>query len=200
MPPGRIVGVAALDACVLFRGVLTDLLLCLAETECFDPIWSDQIHDEWTRNLMSRPGLLTDAIVRRRAVMDRAFPSASATVNPVRLAEVLRHCATEGERKDAHVIALALDTGADTIVTENLGDYHPVLGRLAHDLHAVTPDLFCAGLLAREPARFVTAVRLHRISMTRPAFSPDEYLTMLDGIRVGLVRTARLLAPYRDAI
>lgn len=49
--------VAVLDACVLFQGRLTNLLLHLAEAKAFEPIWSDDIHAEWMRNLHSSMGI-----------------------------------------------------------------------------------------------------------------------------------------------
>ena len=38
--------IAALDACILFQGRLTNLLLHLAAAGAFEPIWSDAIHAE----------------------------------------------------------------------------------------------------------------------------------------------------------
>lgn len=36
--------IATLDACVLFRGMLTDLLLWIAFAGGFEPVWSSEIH------------------------------------------------------------------------------------------------------------------------------------------------------------
>jgi hypothetical protein len=49
--------VATLDACVLFQGRLTDLLLNLAEAGVFEPVWSNAIHAEWMKNLNVRFGI-----------------------------------------------------------------------------------------------------------------------------------------------
>lgn len=43
--------IATLDACVLYKGLLTNLLLWIAAQGAFDPAWSAEIHDEWSRNL-----------------------------------------------------------------------------------------------------------------------------------------------------
>jgi hypothetical protein len=40
---------AVLDACVLFQGKLTNLLLWLAEQGAFDPVWSDTISADMMR-------------------------------------------------------------------------------------------------------------------------------------------------------
>jgi hypothetical protein len=50
--------VAVLDACVLYPAPLRDLLLRLALTDLFRARWTDRIHDEWIRSLLSqRPDL-----------------------------------------------------------------------------------------------------------------------------------------------
>lgn len=42
---------AVYDACVLYPSVLRDVLMRLALTDTFRAKWTDEIHDEWTRNL-----------------------------------------------------------------------------------------------------------------------------------------------------
>ncbi|WP_348814901.1 hypothetical protein NFG57_17995 [Halomonas sp. H10-59] len=48
--------VVVYDACVLYPAPLRDLLMCLATSGLFAARWTEQIHDEWTRNLLkNRP-------------------------------------------------------------------------------------------------------------------------------------------------
>lgn len=50
--------IAVLDANILYPAPLRDFMLRLAEAELYIPKWSDEIHDEWTRNvLIDRPDL-----------------------------------------------------------------------------------------------------------------------------------------------
>ena len=44
--------IAVLDANVLYPAPLRDFLLRMAEADLFSPKWSDEIQDEWIRNLL----------------------------------------------------------------------------------------------------------------------------------------------------
>lgn len=191
---------AVLDACILFRGVLTDLLLCLAEAGCFDPVWSDEIHSEWERNLRLRPGMSSEKVAYRRAMMETAFPAAGTEPDAVRLAEVLGYCSTDDERKDAHVIACALTAGARIIVTSDLGFGVAGIARSRFDIPTLSPDEFCLRLLDQVPAQFVAGTASHRASMTRPSFDRPAYLRLLGSERVGVPHAAARLAALSDAI
>lgn len=41
-----------LDACVLYPAPVRDILLSLADVGLFKPKWTDQIQDEWIKNLL----------------------------------------------------------------------------------------------------------------------------------------------------
>ena len=61
---------AVYDACVLYSAPLRDLLLHLAGIGLVCPRWTDQIHEEWTRNLLAnRPDLARAQLERTRAFM-----------------------------------------------------------------------------------------------------------------------------------
>ncbi len=63
---------AVLDACVLYPASLRDLFLRLAAEQTFQPKWTDQIHDEWMRNLMAdRPELKPEQLQRTRDLMNK---------------------------------------------------------------------------------------------------------------------------------
>ena len=78
---------AILDACVLFQGGLTNLLLHLAAADAFEPLWSDAIHAEWTRNLHARLGIPAGKVEYRRGQMERAFPAANVATPPALVAD-----------------------------------------------------------------------------------------------------------------
>ncbi|MGJ8645318.1 MAG: hypothetical protein ACSHXJ_00395 [Marinomonas colpomeniae] len=66
-----------LDACVLYPAPLRSYLMYLASTGLFRARWSNQIHDEWIRNLLiNRPEISTDTLQKTRELMDAHVPDA----------------------------------------------------------------------------------------------------------------------------
>lgn len=67
MPP-----VAVLDACVLYPAAQRDLLMWLAATGAIRAHWTNQIHNEWMRNVAQDCGVERSVLERVRQLMDRA--------------------------------------------------------------------------------------------------------------------------------
>src|SRR4051794_31839436 len=62
---------AVYDACVFYPAPLRDLLMQLAMTDLVRARWSDQIHEEWIRNLQeNRPDIRKGALERIRDLMN----------------------------------------------------------------------------------------------------------------------------------
>jgi hypothetical protein len=182
-------GIAVLDACVLYRGRLTDFLLRLAEAGLFDPAWSAGIEAEWMRALQRRRGITSEIVAARQAALAAAFPGAACDPAPYRLETVLTLCRSGAERKDAHVVATALAAEAHWIVTDNTTDFpRRLLAPLG--LEALRPDAFCAALIARDPARVLAAAAAHRAGLPPGA----GYPVRLAERRMSLAGTARWLA------
>jgi predicted nucleic acid-binding protein len=191
--------VAVLDACVLYQGWLTDLLLWLAEAGAFEPVWSNAIHAEWMRNLQSRPDIPVAKIEYRRSEMDKAFPAANVTAPLALVSDIQAACRNAAQRNDAHVVATAVAAGATVIVTHNIKDFAPaVLSR--HGMSKIRADPFCVELLAANQARVLAGLRAHRASMRRTPMGPDQYLAHLDGDKLAMRKLARALMPHRGSI
>ncbi|WP_157486736.1 PIN domain-containing protein [Dyadobacter alkalitolerans] len=138
--------VAILDACVLYPAPIRDLLLHLADLGLYIPKWTDEIHEEWTRNLlMKRPDILPKQLQRTRVAMQDAFPDAN-----VRNYKSLQNSIALPDKNDAHVLAAAIRCNADVIVTANLKDFPNKLLR-QYDLDAQHPDLFICNLIELNP-------------------------------------------------
>ena len=167
------------DACVLYPAPLRDLLMQLALTGLFQARWTDQIHDEWTRNVLAnRPDLTPASLARCRQLMDEHVPDCLVTGY-----EALIPTLTLPDPDDRHVLAAAIHGGAGLIVTFNLGDFPAsVLG--PWHIEAVHPDEFIARLWDESAEAVLQAVRRHRASLKRPPKTAAEYLATLEQCRL----------------
>lgn len=190
-PIATTVELAVLDAPVLTRGMLTLFLLHLAGAGAFDPVWSDQIHADWARELQRlRPDIPPERVRHRRVEMDRAFPVANVITSRDAQDEVLAHCTTPAERKSAHVLATALSARAAVIVTDASFCLNDVMSKLWHDTAILTPDAWCMELLDHNEAAVLEGARAHRARFQ----SVDDWLALLREPHVGLAETANRLA------
>ena len=112
---------ALFDACVLYPAPLRDLLLRLAFTGLFRARWTDRIHEEWIRNLLKkRLDLRRDALERTRRLMNDSVPDCLVTEY-----EDLIEGLSLPDSNDRHILAAAIQSGCDVIVTYNLSDFPP---------------------------------------------------------------------------
>lgn len=125
-----------LDACVLYPPVLRDLLLGVAAAGLFRPLWSERILEEWARATV-KLGPLAEAQARGEiARLKAAFPKALVPPAPgVESRLVLP------DVNDLHVLAVAVSSGADAILTFNAQDF-PRHVLAAEGLQRRDPDGF----------------------------------------------------------
>lgn len=110
---------AVLDACALVPIRLATTLLWLGEARHFDPLWSHQILEEVERNL-PKLGLIEERATHRVQTMRKAFGAAALVDDFEHLIEEMT-CYP----KDRHVLAAAVCTEANSLVTFNLKDFPP---------------------------------------------------------------------------
>lgn len=166
---------AVLDANVLFRYPLTSVLLELAEARLYRPIWSQDIHDEWTRSLRTeRPDLDPSKIERRRRAMDAALPDACVG-GYQRLIPSL----DLPDADDRHVLAAAIRGKAQVIVTFNEKDF-PADALAEFDLCTQHPDTFLRHLIDLAP----NVVRARLLAMIErlkhPPTAVSDYIAILE--------------------
>ena len=184
---------AVLDANVLYSASLRNLLLCFAERRLFCPVWSEEIHDEWMRNLLrNRPDLKRENIERTRRKMDFHFPNSL-----VRGYEPIITTLTLPDPNDRHILAVAIHAKAKYIVTFDLNHF-PSTILLPYKIEAMSPEEFVLQLIGLAPLPVLEAVKKHRLSLTRPPKTVDEYLATLE--RQGLAKTAAFLRKQKDSI
>lgn len=149
--------VAFLDACVLFPPNLRDVILTIAETGVCQIRWSPCVLDEMQRNVAKRakvedPAAAETGAQHLRHVMERAFPEAMVEHN------LYEHLVgvMPNDKKDRHVLAAAIASGADVLVTANLKDFAVPSGFCRVEIQH--PDEFLRHQLELAPREFFDAL------------------------------------------
>ena len=106
-----------LDTCVLVPASLCDTLLRLAERRLYLPRWSPQTVEELERALVQKIGLTAEKAQKRTSAIMEHFRDAIVKDSEVLIPAMLNH------EKDRHVMAAAVRSSAELIVTLNLKDF-----------------------------------------------------------------------------
>jgi predicted nucleic acid-binding protein len=184
---------AVFDACVLYPAPLRDLLMHLAFVDLFRAKWTEAIHEEWMRSVLeTRPDLTREQLERTRQLMDAHVRDCLVTDY-----EDLIPALRLPDPDDRHVLAAAIHTKADVIVTFNLDDFPPeILERW--QIKAQHPDDFVNDLLRLAPQLVCVAVKRQRASLKNPPLSVDDFLAALG--RQRLAKTVATLREFADVI
>jgi predicted nucleic acid-binding protein len=184
---------AVFDACVLYPAPLRDLLMHLALTDLFRAKWTDQIHEEWIAGLLKqRSDLKREQLERTRELMNAHVRDCLVSGY-----ESLISAITLPDPKDRHVLAAAVKSGADMIVTYNLKDF-PEDCLAPYGIEAAHPDDFINYQLDLAPNIVCAAAKRHRESLKKPPKNVADYLESLE--RQGLTQTVSVLKEYAELI
>jgi hypothetical protein len=184
---------AIIDACVLYSAPVRDLVVRLAQAGLLQARWTDEIHEEWIRNVLkNNPHLDRARLERTRSLMDAAVRDC-LVIGYADLIESL----TLPDADDRHVLAAALRAGANVILTFNLSDF-PQATLVPHGVEARHPDHLFAELLDADTDGFCAAVRLQRQGLKNPPVSVEALLLKLE--TVGLPQTAADLRQHADRL
>ncbi len=184
--------IVLLDANVLYPAPLRDFLVTLSTTGIFAAKWTDQIHDEWTRNLIAKRSELATPVKRTRQLMNEKIPDSLVTgyesiINGLELPDP----------DDRHVLAAAIRCSAQIIVTFNLKDF-PQERLDPYGIEAMHPDEFVDFQLGLKPGLVIRAAKKQRSRLNKPEKTPQEFLETLAS--QGLVVTAEKLSEFEDLI
>lgn len=168
------------DACVLHPAPLRDLLIRLARVGLVQARWTEAILDECFRSIVRRRPELAKALERTRALMIVAVPD-SLVVGYEHLVDTL----ALPDVDDRHVLAAAIQAGADLIVTANLADFPPEVLSV-HGVEAKHPDLFVLELVESAPALVLTVLVRQAADLQNPPRTRDDLLDMLEAIGLPL--------------
>ena len=173
-----------LDTNVIYPIDIRDLLFWFASYDLFTPKWSTHIFDEW-KKVMARKGIDQEEINKRVTKAQKAFPDAL-----VENYESLIDTLNLPDEKDKHVLAAAIKTNANIIVTNNLKDFpDDYLSKFG--LSAKSADDFVTDNIDLNPGLAVEAFRA--LVMNRQNPNLDEF-EVLDRFRkFGLKDSANYL-------
>lgn len=143
--------IACLDACVLYPTVLRELLVGVARTGAFTPVWSARILEEWARAAARRnPG---DRVIAEGEIarLQADWPDAQQPDAPA--ADLWLP-----DPDDIHVLATARAAGASLIVTMNLRDF-PARELSGLGISAIHPDAFLYDIWLGDPGAVAPVVQ-----------------------------------------
>jgi hypothetical protein len=162
------------DACVLYPAPLRDVLLELSVEGIFRARWTDQIHDEWIRNVLANNSKVTpEKLQRTRELMNAAVRDCLITGY-----EKIIESLNLPDSNDRHVLAAAIVARAGAIVTFNVKHFpQGVLEEFG--LEAQHPDDFLVYQFDLAPAAVCTAIKRLRARLKHPPMNVEEYLTCL---------------------
>lgn len=173
--------VAVYDACVLYPFHLRNVLIQCAFDGLVEARWTDEIHDEWIRNLAANtPTLPIERLIATRDRMKAVLPDADVTD--------YRHL-TPGLRlpdpDDRHVLAAAIAGKAAYIVTWNLKDF-PARDLAEYGVASQSPDDFLIDLHTAFPEAIISSVRRARYNLRKTMPSIEAFI---EGLQQGGLKT-----------
>jgi len=173
--------VAVYDSCVLYPFHLRNVLMQCAFDGLVEARWTDDIHDEWIRNLaVNAPTLPIERFIATRDRMKSVLPDADVTD--------YRHLIPElhlPDPNDRHVLVAAIAGKAAYIVTWNLKDF-PTKDLAEHAVASQSPDDFLTGLHATFPDALISSVKRARHNLRKTMPSVDAFI---DGLQQSGLKT-----------
>lgn len=175
---------AVLDTNVIFPVVIRDLLFWFAYYELYTPKWSENIFEEW-KIVMIRKGVDEAEAQKRVQKANIAFPDAlvknyKGLIGDLKLPD----------EDDRHVLAAAIRTNANLIVTNNLKDF-PSDYLDSFGLKAKSADDFLTDIIDLNQGKAIEAFKEMVLNRKNPAM--DEYQVLESLRKNGLKDTADYL-------
>lgn len=161
----------------------------LAAAKLFRAKWSDAVQEEWIRNLReNRPELTRERLERTRDLMNIAVPDANVSDYEDLIAGLMLP-----DQDDRHVLAAAIASECDAIVTFNLKDF-PVEYLAKFNIELLHPDDFVHYQFGLDNPSVLIAAQRCRARLKNPPVSSESYIAKLEA--QGLPKTASELCNY----
>ncbi len=180
---------AFFDANVFYGARLRSLVVFAAQTKLFRARWSNTVHDEWVRNLLkNRSDLKAEDLIRTRECMNAAVPDCIVTGF-----EPLMGCLDLPDEDDRHVVAAAIMTRANVVVTFNL-QHFPNETMERFRIHTKHPDEFLMDAFSLGTNEMAEAVINDFLHYDRPPLTFDDYREGL--AKAGVPNFAKTIEPF----
>jgi len=173
-----------LDTNVIYPLWIRDILLWFAFYDLYTPKWSENICLEWI-DVMIRKGIPKEEAEIRANKINLAFPDALVDCYK----PLIKHL-TLPDIDDRHVLAAAIKTNANLIITNNLKDF-PDNYLAQYGLKAKSPDDFLTDIIDLNPVLALQAFRKLVLNKRNPPYDEFEVLDILRNS--GLKNTADYL-------
>lgn len=182
-----------IDANVFFGARLRSLVLFMAQSNMFRARWSERVHEEWMRNLIAkRRDIDWSKLETIRDFMNEAVPDSLVAGY-----EDLIPNLTLPDPDDRHILAAALKTRADMILTFNVRDF-PTHIIEPFNIEIYHPDDFLQDLFGISKDLFIDFVREDFLHYKTPPLTFDRYIEDLR--KAGVPKTAELISKLRILI
>jgi predicted nucleic acid-binding protein len=178
--------VAICDSCVLYDSTTRDFLMRFAVNDLFFMKWSQDIENEWIYSLLLKRTDLYRERLERTARMMREAILDSMVIDYEKHIELLNL----PDQNDRHVLAAAIESNAEYIVTVNVDDF-PELELSKYKVKTIRPDIFLSGLAKSYPFAFQKIAEDILSACRKPKLSKADLIEKMK--KVGLKVTAKLL-------
>jgi predicted nucleic acid-binding protein len=166
--------VAVCDASVLYPFHLRNVIVQAGVDRLVHARWTDEIHDEWMRNLLVNvPGLSVERLNATKQLMSAALPDATVSGYEKHIESI-----SLPDPDDRHVVAAAIEAKATHFLTWNLRHF-PARALKAHGLVRETPDVFLAGLYDQVPQLLLASLANARRNLSKSGLRPKELCDVL---------------------
>ena len=161
-----------LDTNVVYPVIIRDILFWFAHYDLYTPKWSEHIFDEWKR-VMIEKGVSEEEATKRISKANSAFPDAL-----VKNYKVLIDHLILPDKDYRHVLAAAIKTNANLIVTNNIKDF-PQDYLQSFSLNAKTADDFLTDIIDINQEQAVAAFKEMVLNKKNPKQDEFEVLNLL---------------------
>jgi predicted nucleic acid-binding protein len=163
------------DANIFYPFALRDLFMEVSLTDLYRAKWTNKIHDEWIAAVhRDYPDISLSSLERTRkaintAVRDCLVEDYEDLIDTVKLPD----------EDDRHVLAAAIKSGCDVIVTYNVKDF-PEAEISKYNIEAQHPDEFLNNLINLSDQKVCQSVQNILDRLKTPPLSFDKYVSILE--------------------